>query len=48
MCCFSKGTDYAIEELADAGYDMLSLDWRCDPAEVTALSWLCHCSLTAL
>ena len=30
---FEKGAHYALEELADSDYDVISLDWTMDPQE---------------
>jgi len=35
MTVFAKGGHYALEELAESGYDVVSLDWTVDPAEAT-------------
>ena len=32
--CFSLGTDYAYERLAETKFDCLGLDWKSDPADV--------------
>ena len=33
VTCFAKGANYAIPYLADAGFDVVGLDWCVDPAE---------------
>lgn len=32
MVVFAKGAWYALEDLVDIGYDVMSLDWTIDPA----------------
>ncbi|RUS14467.1 uroporphyrinogen decarboxylase, partial [Jimgerdemannia flammicorona] len=32
MTIFAKGSWYALDQLADSGYDVVSLDWTVDPA----------------
>ncbi|XP_065221438.1 uroporphyrinogen decarboxylase [Planococcus citri] len=31
MAIFAKGAHYALEELSDCGYDVISIDWTIDP-----------------
>ena len=33
MVLFAKGANYALEDMSDSEYDVLSLDWTVDPAE---------------
>lgn len=33
MTIFAKGAHYALEDLADSGYDVIGLDWTIDPTE---------------
>lgn len=37
VTCFAKGANYAIAYLADAGFDVVGLDWCVDPAEARRL-----------
>jgi uroporphyrinogen decarboxylase len=37
VTCFAKGANYAIPLLAEAGFDVVGLDWCVDPAEARTL-----------
>lgn len=38
MTVFAKGAWYALDELCQSGYDVVSLDWQHDPAEAVRIS----------
>ncbi|KAF7595936.1 hypothetical protein BBP40_004082 [Aspergillus hancockii] len=38
MAVFAKGAWYAVEDLCESGYDVLSLDWLHDPAEAVRVT----------
>jgi uroporphyrinogen decarboxylase len=38
MTVFAKGAWYALEDLCESGYDVVSLDWLHDPAEAYSIA----------
>jgi len=38
MIVFAKGASYALDELCDSGYDVVSIDWLHDPAEAREIA----------
>ena len=38
MTVFAKGASYALDELCDSGYDVVSIDWLHDPAEARKIA----------
>jgi len=38
MTVFAKGAWYALDELCESGFDVVSLDWLQDPAEAVEIA----------